>query len=149
MVIVIDPCAPSSAGSSVIAAARTHGIPIVHASGAVASPMDAPAPHGHGHEHEVRRRRLSAFFGTDLAILLGDLGASTLILVGGETSVSVHYTFVDAHQHDFFCRVAEDTMSASSEAAHEGALRAMEYMQTGARRRGTELIAAFAEQVTP
>ena len=83
-------------------------------------------------DYEVPKRRYSAFFGTDLQILLNGLKAETLILVGGLTDVCVHYTFVDAHQHDYFCRVIEDCVGGSSLEAHTASLRAMEYLQTGA-----------------
>ena len=49
----------------------------------------------------IRKRRYSAFFGTELAILLKGVKAETLVLIGGLTDVCVHYTFVDAHQSDF------------------------------------------------
>ena len=84
-------------------------------------------------DYRVAKRRYSAFFGTDLEILLKGLKADTIILVGGLTDVCVHYTFVDAHQHDYFCRVIEDCVAGSSLDAHEASLRAMEYLQTGAR----------------
>ncbi len=73
------------------------------------------------------------------------LEADTLILIGGHTDVCVHYTFVDAHQHDYFCRVVDDCVAGSSLGAHEAALRAMEYLQAGARRNSDEVIAAFDE----
>jgi nicotinamidase-related amidase len=92
----------------------------------------------------VRKRRYSAFFGTDLEILLKGLRADTLVLIGGLTDVCVHYTFVDGHQHDYWCRVVEDCVAGSSEAAHEASLAAMEYLQTGARRGGAEIVRAFA-----
>ncbi|WP_299931956.1 cysteine hydrolase [uncultured Pelagimonas sp.] len=83
-------------------------------------------------DYEIPKRRYSAFFGTDLEILLRGLKAETLILCGGLTDVCVHYTFVDGHQSDYFCRVVEDCVGGSSVAAHEAALTAMEYLQTGA-----------------
>jgi nicotinamidase-related amidase len=95
-------------------------------------------------DYFIRKRRYSCFFGTDLEILLKGLKAETLVLIGGLTDVCVHYTFVDAHQHDYFCRVAEDCVAGSSPDAHEAALRAMEYLQAGARRTSEEIIAAFA-----
>jgi nicotinamidase-related amidase len=67
------------------------------------------------------------------------------VLIGGHTDVCVHYTFVDGHQHDYFCRVVEDCVAGSSLAAHAGALNAMEYLQTGARRSTVEMLAAFDE----
>ncbi|UWQ20972.1 cysteine hydrolase family protein [Jannaschia sp. W003] len=95
-------------------------------------------------DHVVPKRRYSAFFGTDLEILLRGLRVDTLLLCGGLTDVCVHYTFVDGHQSDYHCRVIEDCVAGSSEAAHEAALRAMEYLQTGARRTLEEVEAALA-----
>jgi len=95
-------------------------------------------------DYFIRKRRYSCFFGTELEILLKGLKADTLILIGGHTDVCVHYTFVDAHQHDYFCRVAEDIVAGSSQAAHDAALNAMEYLQTGARRTSSEVADAFA-----
>jgi nicotinamidase-related amidase len=94
-------------------------------------------------DYHVPKRRYSAFFGTDLEILLKGLEVDTLLLVGGLTDVCVHYTFVDAHQHDYFCRVIEDVVAGSSEAAHQASLRAMEYLQTGARRSLSEMTEAM------
>jgi len=84
-------------------------------------------------DYIIRKRRYSAFFGTDFEILLRGLKVDTLLLCGGLTDVCVHYTFVDGHQSDYFCRVIEDCVAGSSEYAHEASLRAMEYLQTGAR----------------
>ena len=97
-------------------------------------------------DYFIAKRRYSCFFGTDLEILLKGLKANTLVLTGGLTDVCVHYTFVDAHQHDYFCRVVEDCVAGSSERAHDGALEAMEYLQTGARRSLDEMKGAFRGQ---
>ncbi len=94
-------------------------------------------------DYFIRKRRYSAFFGTDLEILLKGLKAETLLLVGGLTDVCVHYTFVDAHQHDYFCRVIEDCVAGSSLEAHEASLHAVEYLQTGARRSLKEVLSAL------
>lgn len=84
-------------------------------------------------DYLIKKRRYSAFFGTDFEILLRGLKIDTLLLCGGLTDVCVHYTFVDGHQSDYFCRVMEDCVAGSSEEAHEASLRAMEYLQSGAR----------------
>ena len=97
----------------------------------------------HPDDYVITKRRYSCFFGTDLEILLKGLKAQTLILIGGLTDVCVHYTFVDAHQHDYFCRVIEDCVAGSSLPAHEASLNAMEYLQTGARRSTAQIIEAF------
>ena len=55
-------------------------------------------------DYFVRKRRYSAFFGTDLETLLKGLGVDTLVLIGGLTDVCVHYTFVDGHRHDYFVK---------------------------------------------
>ncbi|WP_299628131.1 cysteine hydrolase [uncultured Tateyamaria sp.] len=94
-------------------------------------------------DYIVHKRRYSAFFGTDLEILLRGLKAKTLLLCGGLTDVCVHYTFVDGHQWDYHCRVAEDCVAGSSIAAHDASLRAMEYLQTGAVQTRDTLIAAM------
>ena len=98
-------------------------------------------------DYLIRKRRYSAFFGTDFEILLKGLKVETLLLVGGLTDVCVHYTFVDGHQSDYFCRVIEDCVAGSSLDAHEASLRAMEYLQTGARRSLSETIKAMQAQI--
>ena len=100
-------------------------------------------------DYLIKKRRYSAFFGTDLEILLRGLKVDTLLLCGGLTDVCVHYTFVDAHQSDYFCRVIEDCVGGSSEEAHEAALRAMEYLQSGARRSLDEVLAAMESCRSP
>jgi nicotinamidase-related amidase len=94
-------------------------------------------------DYVIQKRRYSGFIGTDLDILLRGLKAETLYLIGGLTNVCVHYTFADAHQSDYHVRVVEDCVGGSSVDAHDAALIAMEYLQHGARRSATEIIAAF------
>lgn len=95
-------------------------------------------------DYIVPKRRYSAFFGTDFEILLRGLKVETLILCGGLTDVCVHYTFVDGHQSDYFCRVVEDCVGGSSVEAHAAALRAMEYLQTGAVQNRAAVIKAIS-----
>ena len=94
-------------------------------------------------DYHIQKRRYSAFFGTDLEILLRGLKAETLLLVGGLTDVCVHYTFVDGHQSDYFCRVVEDCVAGSSIEAHDASLKAMEYLQNGAVRCRAEVLEAM------
>ncbi len=83
-------------------------------------------------EYLISKRRYSAFFGTDLEILLKGLHAETLYLIGGLTDVCIHYTAVDAHQHDYHIRVVTDAVAGSSKEAHEYALKAIQYLQRDA-----------------
>lgn len=94
-------------------------------------------------DYHIQKRRYSAFYGTDLEILLKGLKAETLILVGGLTDVCVHYTFVDGHQGDYFCRVIEDCVAGSGIEAHDASLKAMEYLQSGAIRGIDEVLSAM------
>lgn len=83
-------------------------------------------------EYRITKRRYSAFFGTDLEILLKGLHVETLYLIGGLTDVCIHYTAVDAHQHDYHIRVVTDAVAGSSEEAHNYALKAIQYLQRDA-----------------
>lgn len=94
-------------------------------------------------DYIIPKRRYSAFFGTDFEILLRGLKVDTLILCGGLTDVCVHYTFVDVHQSDYFCRVIEDCVGGSSIEAHAAALKAMEYLQTGAIQTRSTMVQAM------
>lgn len=104
---------------------------------------------GPNHEFHIVKRRYSGFIGTEFEIVLSGLKADTLILVGGLTNVCVHYTFADAHQRDFYVRVVSDCVGGSSVPAHEAALEAMEYLQSGAVRSSAEILAAFDSLATP
>ena len=83
-------------------------------------------------EYRISKRRYSAFFGTDLEILLKGLRVDTLYLIGGLTDVCIHYTAVDAHQHDYHIRVVTDAVAGSSDEAHKYALKAIQYLQRDA-----------------
>lgn len=83
-------------------------------------------------EYLISKRRYSAFFGTDLEILLKGLHVDTLYLIGGLTDVCIHYTAVDAHQHDYHIKVVTDAVAGSSEEAHNYALKAIQYLQRDA-----------------
>lgn len=83
-------------------------------------------------EYLISKRRYSAFFGTDLEILLKGLHVDTLYLIGGLTDVCIHYTAVDAHQNDYHIKVVMDAVAGSSQEAHEYALKAIKYLQRDA-----------------
>ncbi|WP_322894567.1 MULTISPECIES: cysteine hydrolase [unclassified Yoonia] len=97
-------------------------------------------------DYFLHKRRYSAFYGTELEILLKGLKAQTLILIGGLTDVCVHYTFADGHQGDYYCRVVGDCVGGSSTDAHEASLKAMEYLQTGAVVSAGQIIAELSKR---
>ena len=97
-------------------------------------------------DYRISRRRYSAFYGTDLEILRKGLKVDILILAGGLTDVCVHYTFVDDHRRDYFCRQIEPCVVGSSLDAHKASLNAMEYLQHGAVRTLDEVLDAMYAQ---
>jgi nicotinamidase-related amidase len=94
-------------------------------------------------EYLIRKRRYSAFFATELELVLKSHGVRTLVLVGALTDVCVHYTFADAHQHDYHCRVVTDCVGGSSQRAHDAALEAMAYLQRDCLVEHGDVLAAF------
>jgi len=80
----------------------------------------------------VRKRRYSAFLGTDLPYILNGFGVhpgDTMIITGVATDVCVHYTAADAHQYDYRVRVVTDCVAGTSLEAHTAALAAINYLQ--------------------
>ncbi|MGI8413733.1 MAG: cysteine hydrolase family protein [Solirubrobacteraceae bacterium] len=96
-------------------------------------------------EYLIRKRRYSAFFATELELVLRCHRAETLVLVGTLTDVCVHYTFADAHQLDYRCHVVTDCVGGSSEHAHDAALEAMSYLQRDCLVTSEELLADLAD----
>src|SRR6185503_10621008 len=94
-------------------------------------------------EFLIRKRRYSAFFATELDLVLRSYGTRTVLLVGGLTDVCIHYTAVDAHQHDYHVRVAVDAVGGSSQRAHDAALEAIAYLQRDALVTADEMAGAM------
>jgi nicotinamidase-related amidase len=116
----------------------------VHALEGDATTELAPGLEPGPDEYLIRKRRYSAFFATELDLVLRSYGARAVLLVGGLTDVCVHYTAVDAHQHDYRIRVIEDCVGGSSQDAHEAALRAMVYLQRDALVQSADVLGALA-----
>lgn len=95
-------------------------------------------------EFLIRKRRYSCFFATDLEILLKGLNVQTLLVCGFLTDVCVHYTCVDAHQHDYHVRLLYDCVRGSSMEAHYASLRAIKYLQTASETNSDEVIALLS-----
>jgi biuret amidohydrolase len=91
----------------------------------------------------IQKRRYSAFFATDLDLLLRGLAVDMLIVCGFLTDVCVHYTCVDAHQRDYHLLLAGDATAGSSAPAAGAALKAVEYLQSGAVASTAETVSAL------
>ncbi len=69
------------------------------------------------------KKRLSAFYPTDLDLLLRNLGAKVVILNGGLTDCCVMNTAFDAANRDYRVIVARDLVRGTDEALEEAALK--------------------------
>jgi nicotinamidase-related amidase len=77
-------------------------------------------------DHEIVKKRYSAFFGTNLARLLRELGCDRIVLGGVNTHACVRATAVDAYQMDYHVILAVETISSYDEQYHCESLRYLE-----------------------
>ena len=86
-------------------------------------------------EEDLRivKRRYSCFLGTDLDLLLRNMGIETLLVTGVDSNVCVLWTVGDAFQHDYHVRVVEDCVAGTSPEEHEAALVIMRALVTGGK----------------
>jgi len=73
-------------------------------------------------EYVVEKQRFSAFFQTELPLLLKSLDVKTLVVAGVQTPNCVRATAVDGVGHDFEVFVLSDATAASSVGVHEANL---------------------------
>lgn len=73
----------------------------------------------------VLKRRYSCFLGTDLDMLLKNLGVETLLITGIDSNVCVLWTVGDAFQRDYHVRVIEDGVAGTTQEEHDAALLIM------------------------
>lgn len=140
-----DACLQSAA--RVLAAARRHGVPVVHtrvrygadgADGGVffrkvpaLRALVGDGPMGElmapvapvGDELVVVKQYASAFFGTSLASTLHARGIDTVVVVGVSTSGCIRATTVDAIQHGFVPLVVADAVGDRAPEPHDANLR--------------------------
>ena len=81
----------------------------------------------------IVKRRYSCFLGTDLELLLGNLGVETLLVTGVDSNVCVLWTVGEAFQRDYHVRVIEDCVAGSSPEENDAALTIMRALTTGGR----------------
>lgn len=74
----------------------------------------------------IRKRRYSAFFGTDLDISLREKGVEELYLVGVCTNICVLYTAADARNLGYRVNIYRDGVASFAADAHEFALKEAE-----------------------
>lgn len=70
----------------------------------------------------ITKRRYSGFFGTDLDLLLRELGVHTLIAIGEDSNICVLHTLADAYFLGYETIVAEDATRTFLCGTQEGAI---------------------------
>lgn len=76
-------------------------------------------------EVTVIKHRVSAFYGTDLDVILRAIGTDHLIVCGVATDLAVEAAARDAHDRDFNVTVLADCCIAAGGDDHENALRTL------------------------
>ena len=76
----------------------------------------------------VKKPRYSAFYATDLEIILRGLDKKTIILTGVGTNVCVHATALDAQQRGFRVVALSDCVAGAEPELHKAFLRNIEYV---------------------
>ena len=79
-------------------------------------------------DHLVEKRRWSAFFGTDLDMLLRRLGVRRLYLSGVQTPNCIRGTAVDANALDYECVVLSDATASATDTVQNANLFDMRNM---------------------
>ena len=74
----------------------------------------------------IKKRRYSAFFGTDLDLYLREKGVDELYLVGVCTNICVLYTAADARNIDYKVNIYKEGVASFDEEAHDFALKQAE-----------------------
>ena len=74
----------------------------------------------------IKKRRYSAFYGTDLDLFLRDNQVDEIYLVGVCTNICVLYTAADARNISYKVNIFKDGVASFDEEAHKFALKEME-----------------------
>ncbi|AEA46886.1 cysteine hydrolase family protein [Archaeoglobus veneficus] len=77
-------------------------------------------------DYYVKKRRYSAFFATDLDLLLRELGVEMIYLAGVATNICVMHTAIDAVQMGYKVAVLKDCTASLDNYSHEYGLYHME-----------------------
>jgi nicotinamidase-related amidase len=70
-------------------------------------------------DYVIKKRRYSAFFGTDLDLVLREHGIGTVIVVGTKTNCCIRATVTDAYNLDYRAIVLSDCVATNSETVNE------------------------------
>ncbi|MGH2428722.1 MAG: cysteine hydrolase family protein [Candidatus Limnocylindria bacterium] len=82
----------------------------------------APGFEPASNETEVRKRRYSAFFATDLALLLAEQAVGQVLVVGVKTNVCIRASVQDAFAHGFAPVLVRGASNSNRHNLHDAAL---------------------------
>ncbi len=102
-------------------------------------------------DHHVSARRVDAFYGTDLDLLLVTAGTRRLLLAGAPLETSVHSTLRPATARGLECRRLEDAALAHDPGLRAASLSTIEMSGGifGAIGRSTDVVAALTAAPAP
>lgn len=83
-------------------------------------------PDGRSHEVVLPKRRYSAFFATDLALLLAEQSVDTVIVAGVKTNVCIRATCQDAFAHGFRVVLPRDATNSNRKQLEAASLEDVE-----------------------
>ena len=78
-------------------------------------------------DYILDKTRFSAFYNTNLEVILRGLAVDTLIICGVTTEICVESTTRDAFFRDFKISVPEDAVASMDVVRHQGTLRTIQY----------------------
>ncbi len=78
------------------------------------------------HDPLIKKRRYSAFYGTDLDLTLREMGVNELYITGVATNICVLHTAADAGLLNYGVTVIKDCTAAAGEYEYEYSLKHME-----------------------
>nr|WP_072514128.1 isochorismatase family cysteine hydrolase [Ndongobacter massiliensis] len=66
-------------------------------------------------DYQIKKRRYSAFFGTDLDLVLRENGVEQVVIVGTKTNCCIRATATDAYYRDYRVIVLSDCVATNSD----------------------------------
>lgn len=81
--------------------------------------IDPMLPVDAAHDYVIKKRRYSAFFGTDLDLVLRENGVTHVVIVGTKTNCCIRATVHDAYYLNYHVIVPRDAVATNSDTVNE------------------------------
>jgi ureidoacrylate peracid hydrolase len=95
-------------------------------------------------ETVITKHRYSAFFGTNLDLILRSRGVRSLLIAGVGSNVCVESTLRDGYMHDYYIVMLEDCVGATDEGLHQATLKNVK-LHFGTVTRSTEVTELWSQ----